>query len=447
MTIVSDMSELLASSDHSLDSDSENHIDEIKDFIRENIDHPEPDRRNKALEMVHFVESDEQLVPLFEQLLRSKAEDSEGEEGKFYLWNEKEIDQILAKDDANFIKKIFNTVADGNYKEEATAKVTGHNILYLKKNENELAKEMAQQPEDLEARLTKCRKLLFDKRKMRIHPLKDDKILTDWNGLMIAAISLAGRVFKNQAYLNAAAKAARFVGKNLKTKEGLLLKRYRQGEAKLPAHIEDYAFYQWGLLELYEATFDIDYLKEAIDLHEVMSKHFWDTKNGGFFFTDDINQDLISRTKELYDGAIPSGNSVAAMNLLRLGHITGNVRFLEMAEEMEQGFSSQLMQGPVSYTQYLLAFDFATGPTYEIVISSKSNEKAEAMLTAINKSFIPNKVILVRSQKNSAALAKIAEYTKDQTSQNNKATAYVCTNFSCKLPTTDIKKMMELIEN
>ncbi len=245
-------------------------------------------------------------------------------------------------------------------------------------------------------------------------------------------------------YAAAARKAADFVWDKLRDHHGRLLKRYRQGEAALPAHVEDYAFMVWGLLELYDATFEIDYLKKAIALNELMLDYFWDKKNGGLFFTADSLEDVLVRTKEIYDGAIPSGNSVAALNLVRLGRITANPELEEKASAIGQAFSEQVKRAPMGHTQLMSALTFMFGPSYEVVVAGETNEKdTDAMLTALQQEYFPNKVTLFRpTEKESPAIADIAEFTKTQKSLNGKATAYVCKNYACNAPTTEIDEML-----
>ena len=179
---------------------------------------------------------------------------------------------------------------------------------------------------------------------------------------MIAAFSKGYQVFGNQVYADAARGAVGFILKNLRTADSRLLRRYREGEAAYPAYLDDYAFLVWGLIELYEATFDVSYLEEAIALNEGMIDIFWDKQGGGLYFTGKGNEPLITRSKELYDGALPSGNSVAALNLLRLGRMTGNVALEQKAEELTQIFSRQITDQPMAYTQVLVALDFMVGP-------------------------------------------------------------------------------------
>ena len=370
--------------------------------------------------------------------------DSEGEEGKFYLWSEKEIDKVLSKEEAVVIKAVFNTSAEGNYHEEASGKRTGSNILYLSKKPGQVASEMGLKLSDFDKLLESSRRKLFESRKSRIHPLKDDKILTDWNGLMIAAFAIAGRALQNPRYIDAAKKASSFVAGHLQSADGLLLKRYRKGSAALPAHIDDYAFYQWGLLELYQSTYDVAYFKSALDIHDLMMKYFWDNDKGGFHFTDNIDPDLIARMKELYDGAIPSGNSVAALNLTKLGYLTGRPEFLKLVASMQKTFAGQINRSPVAYTQFLNSIDYLQGPSREIVISAVKKNDAHEMLQAINRIYLPNKVVILRLENNKIDLSHLADYTRNQEPIDQMPTAYVCTNFACKLPTTDVQVMLEL---
>ncbi|MEE2877230.1 MAG: thioredoxin domain-containing protein [Candidatus Neomarinimicrobiota bacterium] len=374
--------------------------------------------------------------------------DSEGEEGKFYVWMKDEIITILGDDDSQLFGEVYNFSTDGNYKEEATGRTTGSNIPHLVKPLEEIAKSKGMTVEELSARLNELREKLFSARKKRIHPLKDDKILTDWNGLMIAAFAKGAQILNDVSYAEAAKNAADFVMQNLQTKNGRLLKRYRQGKASFPAHLEDYAFFAWGLLELYEATFDVKYLSEAKRLTDLMTDLFWDDEGGGFYFTADGGEEQIVRTKDLYDGAIPSGNSVAAMVLLRLGRISGNSTYEEMASTIGKVFSEKVAQAPMGYTQLLSAIDFGIGPSYEIVVVGDRNSKdTQAMLRQLQVSFIPNKVVILKPSDGQAKeIVKIAPFTETQMAIEGRATAYVCQNYACDAPTTDLIKMVASLQ-
>ncbi len=301
---------------------------------------------------------------------------------------------------------------------------------------------------ELRGKLEKMRQKLFNTRNKRVHPLKDDKILTDWNGLMIAAFAKGAQVLNDDSYAQAAGNAADFVLENLKGKDGRLLKRYRKGESSLPAHLEDYAFVSWGLLELYEATFDIKYLSESLRLTEIMTDLFWDEANGAFFFTADDGEEQIVRTKELYDGAIPSGNSVAALVLLRLGRITGKSEYENMAAIIGKLFSENVEKSPTAFTQLLSAVDFGIGPSYEIVVvGDRQSEDTRSMLRRIQESFLPNKVVILKpSDSQQKEVVRIAPFTETQVAMNGKTTVYVCQNYACKSPTTEITEMMSFLQ-
>jgi uncharacterized protein YyaL (SSP411 family) len=336
----------------------------------------------------------------------------------------------------------------GNFLEEATGKKTGANILHLKKSPSEAASDLEVSEEDLQDRLASAREKLFSARENRIHPYKDDKVLTDWNGLMIAALAKGSRAFGELKYAEAARKAVDFIFDQMRGPNGRLLHRYRDGQAGITANVDDYAFLIWGLIELYEATFDAPLLEMALKLNEEMLKHFWDDKSGGLFFTPDDGEALIVRKKEIYDGAVPSGNAVAMLNLLRLARFTANTHLEEKANEIGRAFSKAVKQFPSGYTQFLVAVDFGIGPSYEMVIVGNSGAgDTKEMLRALRSRFIPNKVTLFRpTEKESPHIDKLAEYIKHQVSLDGKATAYVCMNFACKEPTTDVSKMLGLIK-
>ncbi|MDJ0838750.1 MAG: thioredoxin domain-containing protein [Acidobacteriota bacterium] len=377
------------------------------------------------------------------------AEDAEteGVEGKYYVWTTAEVKQILGEEDAALFAAVYNLREGGNFAEEATGRFTGANVLHLTKDIEDLAAERSMKPKDLEKRLLAGRKKLLDARSKRIRPIRDEKILTDWNGLMIAALARGARTLDAPEYALRARKAADFVLKHLRTKDGRLLKRYARGEAGLTAHLDDYAFMVWGLLELYEATFEIRYLDEAIALNSYMLGSFWDEGPGGLFMTAADSEELIMRTKEVYDGARPSGNSVAALNNLRIGRITAETSYEEKAAEIMKAFSGAVTRGPSAYTQFLQALDFSVGPSFEIVIAGNTNDAGtRAMLKQVYGRYIPNKVVLLKTRRNAKDLARVAPYTQDQGTINKKATVYLCQNYACKKPTADPKEVATMLE-
>lgn len=373
--------------------------------------------------------------------------DSEGEEGTFYVWTTQEIRDIFDPDDTRLIFRIYHFENGGNFLDQATQKKTGANILYLTKPLDSLSAELGMTESALRDKLEDIRGTLFRARNSRIHPYKDDKVLTDWNGLMIAAFAQAAQVFDAPEYAAAAQRAANFILQRLRPPNGRLLHRYRDGEAGLPAHADDYAFLIEGLLNLYEATFDTKYVETAKQLNDELVAHFWDNANGGFFFTADDSEELITRQKESYDGAAPSGNSVAMLNLIRLGRITANAQLEKMADGIGRAFAPDLERGPMGMTQMLQAVDFAMGPAYEVVIAGDSSAAdTKTMLRELRSAYIPSKVVILRpANETSPAITKLAAFTASQHSIDGKATAYVCQNYACQLPTTDPAKMMELL--
>jgi hypothetical protein len=371
--------------------------------------------------------------------------DSEGEEGKFYVWAYDEIAEILDKDEAEIMINVFNIKKSGNFLDEATGRKAGKNILYRTKSIADMAADRGIPEGELSEEIERSRRKLYDARKKRVHPHKDDKILVDWNGLMIVALAKGGRVFENADYINAAGKAAEFILDQMRREDGRLFHRFREGEAGISAHIDDYAFFIWGLLELYEATFHVEYLKEARELNTDLIDNFWDDGDGGFFFTPADGENLIVRQKEIYDGALPSGNAVAMWNMLRLGRMTTNTELLDMAWRTGSAFFGTLQQSPAAYAQFMVALDFAFGPSYEVVVAGHSGAgDTTEMLRTLNSHFIPNKVVIFRPiDEEPSEITVIAEFTKNLTAIEGKATAYVCVHTTCELPTTDIKKMLE----
>ncbi len=373
--------------------------------------------------------------------------DSEGEEGKFYLWTLDEIQEILPETEARFVERAFNVFSMGNFKEESTQSLNGRNILHLKRPLEKLNGQLGFTEKKIQETWESARKRLFEIREKRVHPHKDDKILTDWNGLMIAALSKASRVFGNKDYFLAAARAADFIIAKMRDANGRLLRRYRLGEAGLSAHVDDYSFFIWGLLELYETSFEIIYLKVALQLHDDFLERFWDKESGGFFFTADDSEKLLVRQKEIYDGATPSGNSVAAMNLIKLSRICASLEFDSMVLAIGKAFSADVKRFPSAYTQFLLFVDFLLGPSFEVIIvGPESSVEPDIMLERLNSAYIPNKVVIFKnSDTKPTEIVSIAPYLKDFEMTNKHVTAFVCGNYKCESPTNKPEKMLSML--
>ncbi|NGP77238.1 thioredoxin domain-containing protein [Balneolaceae bacterium YR4-1] len=372
--------------------------------------------------------------------------DSEGEEGKFYVWSMDEIREALPTPEAELAIEVFNMTEEGNYADEASGRRTGTNILHLTKPLENLAEERNMSAEKLKKKINEIREILYHRREQRQRPLLDDKILTDWNGLMIAALAKAGKVFNDHTSIEAAEKAYSFIKDTLIREDGTLLHRFREGESAIRAHTDDYAFLIWGLLELYEATFNTDYLEDAVELNNIFIDRFWDGKQGGFYFTDEESEELLGRKKEVYDGAIPSGNSVALSNLLRIGRMTADVDLETKADELMRLYSSQVKRAPTGFGQFLQGVYFALTESYEIVIAGERDDKAtQDMLNRVQSNFIPNKVILLHEPGDSK-IRDLAPYVKEQRMVDDKTAAYVCRNYSCEMPTQDPRKVMNLLK-
>ena len=370
--------------------------------------------------------------------------DSEGEEGKFYVWPIEAFQKLLNAEDATKWGRIFNLQPDGNFEDEATRQKTGANILHLDRPLTEWAKELNLASEALDQQWDQIRQKLYAAREKRIHPLKDDKILVDWNGLMIAALSQGARVLDKPEYAAAAEKSAQFILTRMQADDDRLFHRFREGELAVEAQAADYAFLIHGLLNLYQATFNLSYAEKAAALQEKMLADFWDPDKGGFYSTANEGEALPVRPKELYDGAMPSANSVSLLNLLWLSRLTGDPQWDTKAQEQMRAFSGTVKAQPTAFTYFLLGVDFALRPGQEVVITGDPNKTdAQQMLAALNLNFAPHKVALVKSDQNAERLAKFAGFTDGLELSQGKATAHICKGFACKQPTSDVQEMVD----
>ena len=349
--------------------------------------------------------------------------DSEGEEGKFYVWTVDEL-QRIAGDENQDVLVYLGVKPEGNYLDEATKEKTGTNILHVA-------------GDDLPVNLEAVKNRLFEERERRERPLLDDKILTDWNGLMIAALSKAARAFQVKEYAEEAVRSAEFLLGNMWDGDELL-HRYREGEAQIGGFLDDYAFMVWGLIELYQATHEKRFLDEARRINEVMMDMFADPE-GGFYFTSSESEELLTRRKDLYDGAIPSGNSVAFMNMMRLSRLTGNTSLEEEAAKLSRFFSSSVLGAPHAYSMLLSGLDFAFGPSTEVVVSGKK-EDIRDIISQLDRRYLPNTVI----HRYSTELATSVGYISGM-KPGDSPMIYVCTGFVCSLPTRNMEKMWELL--
>ena len=373
--------------------------------------------------------------------------DSEGEEGLFYLWTEGQLADVLGAEDAEFAARWWGVTPEGNYHEEGTGKATGQNILFLDQDlrEREVAagESQAANAERIEA----IRQRLFTAREPRIHPFKDDKILTDWNGLMIGAYAMAARVLDDAAYAEIAVRAGDHLLNVLRAEDGSLYKVARLGQAAGSGLLEDYAFASWGLLELFETSQELRFLQTARELVDYMLVEFEDTDAGGFFLSSASGEQLIVRPKESTDGAIPSGNSMATLALLRLGRLTGQVKYETAAAKSLEGLSGTITRAPGNHTQFLMGLDFALGPTKEVVVTGDpADSKTKDALRRIHRPFVPGKVVILRPSSGYEALAKLVPYVELQSVVGEGPTLYLCQDFACQAPTGDVQSVVEALE-
>ncbi len=384
--------------------------------------------------------------------------DSQGEEGTFYLWTTDEIRKELDPKEAELVFELFSIRENGNFHDpHAPETNAGKNILHLPTHITRLLRET-----DVDVAATELRKSigslrekLFNIREGREHPFRDDKILTDWNGLMIASLARAARILGEPEYEKAAVRAVEFIWEyfwdddNLPGEggEGELLHRFRDGEAAIQGNLDDYSFLIWGFIELYLTTFESHYLERALQLNTILMERFWDGEEGGFFFTSDRGERLIARRKEFYDGAVPSGNSVAVMNLIMLGRILGNPELEEQANKIIRSISGEIDRYPTGYAHMISGIESALGIPIEAVITGKSMEEDSwNMIRALWDRYLPNTLAILNSvDEASKDIRAIAEYLEEYSMVDGKATAYVCKGYSCMKPTTEKSEMIHLV--
>ncbi len=366
--------------------------------------------------------------------------DSEGEEGKFYVWTPQEIAQVLGQDEAELFCRFYGVSPEGNFEH-------GTSILHVERPLEEFAASTGVDAASLVQRLASIRTALLTARNARVRPHRDDKVLTSWNGLMIASLAYGASTLNEPRYLKAAEEAADFILKTL-MKEGTLLRRYRDGDARFPGTLEDYAFFSYGLVELYEASFDARWLAHAKQVTEQMIERFWDGRDSGFFLRGKDEPPLLVPSKEIYDGATPSGNSVAALVLLKVGRLTADERLEATGRRTLETFARSVEAAPFGYPQMLIAADVALGPTQEIVIAGDlAAPETGEMLRLIQERFLPRSVTVVHpTGPSGTAIEALVPYVKAQGPLNGRPTAYVCERFVCKLPTTSPETFGQLLD-
>ncbi|WP_369596381.1 thioredoxin domain-containing protein [Bacillus subtilis] len=362
--------------------------------------------------------------------------DTEGEEGKYYVWSKEEILKTLGDDLGTLYCQVYDITEEGNFE--------GKNIPNLIHTKREQIKEDAGLTEkELSLKLEDARQQLLKAREERTYPHVDDKVLTSWNALMIAGLAKAAKVYQEPKYLSLAKDAITFIENKLII-DGRVMVRYRDGEVKNKGFIDDYAFLLWAYLDLYEASFDLSYLQKAKKLTDDMISLFWDEEHGGFYFTGHDAEALIVREKEVYDGAVPSGNSVAAVQLLRLGQVTGDSSLIEKAETMFSVFKPDIDAYPSGHAFFMQSVLRHLMPKKEIVIFGSADDPArKQIITELQKAFKPNDSILVAEHPDQCK--DIAPFAADYRIIDGKTTVYICENFACQQPTTNIEEAIQTL--
>ena len=362
--------------------------------------------------------------------------DSEGEEGKFYVWTRDQIKEVLGKEKGTPFCANYGITPQGNFE-------GGSSVLNIDSSLEKTSQLYGIPILELEEVLEEGRKKLFNEREKRVKPGRDEKILTSWNGLMISSFVDGFKVTHNEEYLNVARKAAHFILEEMR-KDGHLMRVFNKGKSQVKGYSEDYAFYIQALIDLYEATFDIDWLKKADDLNRRMIHQFWDERNGGFFFTGKENEFLIARSKNPYDNAIPSSNSVALFNLIRLGYLTGEESLKEKAEQILHLFYKFLSEHPSGFTHMLSGLSFFLNPAEIGIIGSKNDHRTKAMLQEVYRAYLPNKILSLKDPQEPIE-GSWFPFLKEKRNQEV-PTTFVCKGFTCLPPVRNEEELKKILE-
>lgn len=356
--------------------------------------------------------------------------DSEGIEGKFYVWEADVLRELLVKD-FDFINKHFSIYDEGNFEDEATKKKNGQNILHLTKPLSETEA----------VTWSTIRSLLFTERKKRIRPSLDDKILTDWNALIISAFAKAGAVFQNNEFLNIANVAYTFILKNM-ISQNVIYHRFKDNEVAIQGFSDDYLHLVWAGLELYNASYKLEYLEKSIDILDKAIENFWDPENGGFFLSNDLSAQPLGLQKQIYDGAIPSSNSIGLYCLIKLGRITGSQDYELKANKLGELFSTDLLRSGSSITMSMIALQFLHHHSGEIVVIPGKNNSKE-LKYFLQTEFMPSKIICWMNS--NSRFKEIIFFNTFKKSENEETQIYMCKNQTCELPVHSIDELKKML--
>jgi uncharacterized protein YyaL (SSP411 family) len=366
--------------------------------------------------------------------------DSEGVEGKYYVWSLDEVERVLGSDRAGTFARVYDVTRQGNWE--------GHNILNLPRSIPDAAKALGRDVDDLRRELADCRARLLEARGQRVPPGKDTKVLVSWNGLMLAALAEGGRVLKEERHLDAARRAAGFLLDHLRQPDGRLWHTYKDGQARINGYLDDHACFIDGLTRLFEATGEPRWIEAAVELAGILIEQFADAEQGGFFYTGRDHEALVVRPRELLDNATPSGNAMAATALLRLARLTGRDDFEQSARTALKAVEGIMARYPTAAGQSLIALDILLARPREIaVIAGADPGEFRAVLEALAERFLPGAVIAPASGPVSDATAKLVPLLADRPARDGRTTIYVCEHFACKEPVVGVEGLSRALDH
>ena len=379
----------------------------------------------------------------------SHEEPEKHSEGAFYVWTWKELAEILGEQDAPLLHYYYGVEKNGNVERDPFGEFTSKNILHVSATVAQSAQKFGKSQQEVEEVLRRARRKLFKVRETKPRPPLDDKVITAWNGLMISALARGYQVLREKRYLEAAERAAFFLAERLyDEKSDLLYRRYRAGDVGIEAFLDDYVFFSQGLLDLYETSLDGRWLTLAMQLTKKQDQLFWDAARGGFFNTTTKDPSILLRMKEDYDGALPSPNSIAVLNLLRLSQMTGSEPLRKRATKSIRAFGKRVVAAPQAMPQMMVAVNFYLDKPKQIFIAGERNAPdTRALLAEVHKRFLPNRIILLADGGPAQhRLAESLEVLNTFRRIDGKATAYICENYACRLPTNQAAVVARLLD-
>ena len=363
--------------------------------------------------------------------------DSEGEEGKFFIWSPQEINSIIGEEAGEIFARIYDVSDFGNFE--------GKNILHPILSLEQASKLFRKDVKEIAAIIADGKLKLFQEREKRIKPFRDEKIITSWNGLILSGLAEAIKISPQKAYVESANRTVEFIFSKI-FRDGHLLHSYKDGKAKLLGYLDDYAFLAVGLLDLYETTFDRTQFERAIKLADTMLSEFWDEEDGAFFYTGKSHEQLISRAKPVFDASIPSGNSMATHLLLRLHHLTGREDYLKRAETVLRSYYDAMMSQPFGFAHMLCSLDlYLKKPKEIVVIGNREDTNVAELVSRIHSVYLPNKSLQLACPDQS--LERVSPLLQGKTQLDGKPTVYVCHNFTCSAPVTSWEELNPLLDN